>query len=51
MLCDSSGAIKAPHSTQFDATAVKESLGLGLSPIGMSSKPRQPGTKGNARSF
>ncbi|MGL6394119.1 DUF932 domain-containing protein [Aeromonas veronii] len=25
------GAIKVPHSTQFDATAVKESLGLGLS--------------------
>ena len=25
------GAIKVPHSTQFDAAAVKESLGLGLS--------------------
>lgn len=30
-LRDSTGAIKVPHSTQFDATAVKESLGLGLS--------------------
>ncbi len=30
-LRDSTGAIKVPHSTQFDATAVKEALGLGLS--------------------
>ncbi|MGL5410726.1 MAG: DUF932 domain-containing protein [Shewanella sp.] len=27
----STGTIKVPHSTQFDATAVKTSLGLGLS--------------------
>ena len=30
-LRDSTGAIKVPHSTQFDAAAVKEALGLGLS--------------------
>ena len=30
-LRDSTGAIKVPHSTQFDAVAVKEALGLGLS--------------------
>lgn len=30
-LGDSTGAIKVPHSTRFDAVAVKESLGLGLS--------------------
>ncbi len=30
-LRDSTGSIKVPHSTQFDAAAVKASLGLGLS--------------------
>ncbi|HHQ4527112.1 TPA: DUF932 domain-containing protein [Aeromonas hydrophila] len=30
-LRDSTGAIKVPHSTQFDAATVKEALGLGLS--------------------
>ena len=30
-LGDSTGAIKVPHSTRFDAAAVKASLGLGLS--------------------
>lgn len=30
-LRNSTGAIKVPHSTQFDAAVVKESLGLGLS--------------------
>lgn len=28
---DTTGAIKVPHSTQFDAAAVKASLGVGLS--------------------
>ena len=28
---DQTGAIKVPHSTQFDATAVKQALGLGVS--------------------
>ena len=28
---DSKGAVKVPHSTQFDAAAVKNALGLGLS--------------------
>ena len=28
---DSSGAVKVPHSTQFDPKAVKHALGLGLS--------------------
>ena len=28
---DASGAVKVPHSTQFDAEAVKQALGLGLS--------------------
>ncbi|MNC01192.1 hypothetical protein D3C76_933900 [compost metagenome] len=31
--------VKLPRSTQFDAAAVKASLGVGC-PIGMSSKPR-----------
>ncbi len=36
--------VKLPPSTQFDAAAVKATLGVGC-PIGMSSKPR-PGAGG-----